>query len=281
MKRVYTAFSFGSYTSSANDVLNVTLDADMYDEALRGSRSIIEDKVQGVEAPYFFYVDDEPLAFEVNFAFEEKTKAEIKTLMRALISKTGYTPLSFGNIVNNSYSRQSPIYNVIFTDEPELSFIGTTVGGVLKYNGYFTLKARCDRPYGYETFTNVAVSTTQNTTLAFSGDVEVYPNITIQANASENVVNFSLKSYTNANFTGPVISQIGFSLIGQNEKLTINGNLFTILSNVSQSTVYLRWNRNNFKLFPGNNYLVVEFSGAAAADVSVKLDYEAPTFIKE
>jgi phage-related protein len=276
MKQIYTAFRFGNYTSTANDVLNVTLNNDMYTESVKGSRKIIEDSVQGVEAPYFFYVDDEPLEFSVNFAFEGKTKAEIKTLTRSFLSAESYTPLSFGDIVNSAYVRKSPLYNVVFINQPQISFIGRNIDNTIKYDGYFTLEARCDRPYGFELvnqFTLVNAGTTHNVL----ADINVYPNILIEVSGVE-IENFKLKSVANNDYTGNTLSEIGFSSIAAGETMLIGGEILTISSN-QQSTVYSRWNRQNFKMFPGNNYLVVEFTGSAT--VVVRLDYQAPTFIKE
>lgn len=284
MKRVYTAFQFGSYTSPNSDVLNVTLDNDMYNENMRGSRTIIEDKVLGVEAPYFFYVDDEPLEFEVNFAFEAKTKAEIKTLMRNLITPDTYTALTFGEYEGDplAYAAKSPTYKVIFTGEPQLSFIGRNVEGTLKYDGYFTLQARCDRPYGYQVVNSasnpeLAPLTNSGTTHNCIADVKLYPNITITVTGGS-ITNFALKSWSTA-YTGTVLSQLSFTSIAAGEVITVNGNLFTITSDDAQSTIYSRWGRNNFELFPGNNYLTVTFTGSAT--VAVQISYDAPTFIKE
>lgn len=282
MKKVYTAFRFGSYTSAEGDVLNVTLENDMYNENIRGSREIIEDKVQGVEAPYFFYVDDEPLEFEVNFAFEEKTKAEIKTLMRTLVTPTSYTALTFGEYVSSTYTIKSPTYKVIFIGEPVISFIGVNVEGSIKYNGYFTLQARCDRPYGYQIVNSasnneLAPLNNAGTTHNSIADVELYPNITISV-TSAGITSFALKSWSTA-YTGTVLSQLSFTSIAAGEVITVNGNLFTITSDDAQSTIYSRWGRNNFKLFPGNNYLTVEKTGAGT--VQVQISYDAPIFIKE
>jgi hypothetical protein len=278
MKRVYTAFQFGSYTSPNSDVLNVTLDNDMYNETIRGSRSIIEDKVQGVEAPYFFYVDDEPLQFEVNFAFEGKDKSQIKTLMRTLITPDTYTAMTFGEYEGSplAYAAKSPTYKVIFTGEPQINFIGRNIDGALKYDGYFTLQARCDRPYGYQNVPsfNVTGAGVPHNSIA---DIELYPNIVITVTTG--TTNFTIGSYTSAAFTGDPISQISFSQVKTGESITINGNLFTITSSTSQSDIYSRWGRNNIKIFPGNNYL--KFTTGGGGSIGVTMNYDAPTFIKE
>jgi WD40 repeat protein len=276
MKKVYTAFQFGNYSSGTDDVLNVTLENDMYNENIRGSRSIIEDKVQGVEAPYFFYVDDEPLEFEVNFAFEAKGKDEIKIMMRNLLAAKTYSQLKFGEYDGESFVQQSPIYNVIFVGEPVMSFIGRNVDGVLKYDGYFTLQARCDRPYGYENVSSFNITGGQTTHNSIA-DIELYPNIVISVTSAE-ATDVWIRSWTSA-YTGPVLSQIKFTSIAANEVITINGNLFTITSDDAQGTIYSRWDKNNFKIFPGNNYITVTKSGSGT--VAVSMNYDAPIFIKE
>ena len=278
MKRIYTAFRFGNYTSPNNDVLNVTLENDMYNENIRGSRQIIEDKVQGVEAPYFFYVDDEPLEFQVNFAFQGKTKAEIKALMRTLITPKDYSVLNFGEYSGDplAYVVKSPSYRVVFTGEPVISFIGRNIEETTHYDGYFTLQARCDRPYGFTTVSPVTVINGGMNHISVA-DAEVYPRIVITVTVA-GVTNLALKSWSASNYTGDVLSQIGFTSIAAGEVITISGDFFTITSDDAQSTIYSRWDRNNFKIFPGNNYLNVTFTGIGA-EVSVVLNYDAPTFI--
>jgi hypothetical protein len=277
MKQIYTAFRFGTYTSNADDILNVTLQNDMYSENLRGSRQIIEEKVLGVEAPYFFYVDDEPLEFQINFAFEEKTKTEIKNLVRILITPTTYTSLNFGEYADNTYTIKTAIYNVIFVGEPVVSFIGANIDGEIKYNGYFTLTARCDRPFGFTPIAPITV-TTSGLVHNSPADAEVYPKINISV-TGEAITNFSLKSFTTA-YAGDVLSQIGFTSIAAGETIAISGDFFTITSGGSaanQSTIYARWDRNNFKIFPGNNNLRISYTGNAT--VTVTVEYDAPTFI--
>jgi hypothetical protein len=150
MIQQYKSFSFNGIIWS--DLLNVTLSNDFYVACLRGSRSIIEEKIPGRDIPYFFEIDDEPLEFEVNFATEEPlTRGEIKSLARALLSHTGYKTLHFGDVVSSVYTRKTPFFNVIFTGEPDFNFIGagTNNSGYEIYHGYFTLQVRADRPYGY------------------------------------------------------------------------------------------------------------------------------------
>jgi hypothetical protein len=277
MKRVYTAFKFGNYISGADDILNVTLENDMYQENIMGSKDIVEEKVVGVSTPYFFYIDEQPLEFEVNFAFEKKTKTQIKALIKTLISPKFYAPLIFGDYTNSAFIQKSPIYNVIFTGEPIISFIGANVEGVIKYQGYFTLNARCDRPYGYlsEALTTL---TNTGTNHVNKGDLETRPYIEIQSAADLN--NVVIKSWSNSNYTGTVLSQIGFSSLKNTELVKITGQLFTISSTITSPSIYSRWDKNNFILFSGNNYITVSHS-SGSTNIVVKISYEAPLFIKD
>jgi hypothetical protein len=97
-------------------------------------------------------------------------------MLRNLISQTGYKELSFGdyNAATTTYTRQSPLYKVVFVGESKLDFVGANVynSGVatLKYFGYFTLKASADRPYGFENFTSTTnLSSTGNISLNNTG----------------------------------------------------------------------------------------------------------------
>ena len=134
-------------------LFNVTLSDDFYVACLRGSRSIKEDKIPGRDIPYFFEVDDEPVEFDVNFALiNPLTMSEIKTIVRGLIARTGYKNLHFGEVSGNIYTRKTPIFNVVFTNEPDFHFMGAgkNNSNIDTYVGYFTLHSRADRPYGFE-----------------------------------------------------------------------------------------------------------------------------------
>jgi hypothetical protein len=281
MKKVYTAFQFGNYSSNSGDILNVSLDNDMYSESVRGARVIIEEKVQGVEAPYFFYVDNQPLNFEVNFAFVAKTKLQIKSLLRVFLSQQTYTELTFGEFENSSFVAKSPIYNVIFIDEPIINFIGRNVENELKYDGYFTLQARCDRPYGYVNETKSLTRSSAGEVIVNGGDLELLPNIIISS-TNPSAQNFTITRYSD-NTYATVVSQMTFTGIDTNETITFKQDFFTIKATgagADNSTVYSRWNKNYFSLIPGNNFIKV-LPISTTTDVTVQLQYKAPLFIKE
>ena len=151
MIQQYKSFKFNN--ALFLDLLNVTLSNDFYAACLRGTRSIKEEKIPGRDLPYFFEVDDEPIEFDINFALQNRlTMSEIKVITKNLIAFNGYKPIHFGNYESSVYTRKTPIFNVIFVGEPDFHFIGAgkNSSNIDTYFGYFTLKARADRPYGYE-----------------------------------------------------------------------------------------------------------------------------------
>jgi phage-related protein len=168
-----------------DQLFNVTLSNDFYIACLRGSRSIKEEKIPGRDIPYFFEVDDEPVEFDVNFALiNPLTMTQIKAITRGLIARTGYKNLHFGEVSGNIYTRKTPIFNVVFTNEPDFHFMGAgkNSSNIDTYVGYFTLHVRADRPYGFEsiiikfeldgTITNAAGPTIEGYTATVTGLAE-------------------------------------------------------------------------------------------------------------
>jgi hypothetical protein len=284
MKKVYTAFSFNGTVYT--DLINVSLDNNMHSEGMRGNRTLLKEKIPGRDIPYFYAVEDEALEFDVVFALTTpKTKAELKVIMRELITQIGYKELHFGDIVSSTYTRKSPIYKVIFDGESKLDFVGTNVynEGVatLKYFGYFTLKACADRPYGYENLTGtISASLTGTAVLNNPGDLPVFPNIVITNGATAYSVPVRINNATNS-------TNVTFSSLAAGEVITINADLKTISSTVAG--VYNRWTqRDDLKLNIGNNTInLQQFTGGSWVNIttnpwtSVVFTVQTPTFIKE
>jgi len=291
MKKVYTAFSFNGVVYT--DLINVSLENNMYSENMRGNRTLLKEKIPGRDIPYFYAVEDEALEFDVVFALTvPKSKAELRIMLRNLITQTGYKELHFGdyNATTETYTRQSPIYKVIFDGESKLDFVGTNVynegEATLKYFAYFTLKAHADRPYGYEalTATVLAAGYPESGILVLNntGDLEVFPNIVITNGATAYNVPIRIYNSTSGNLTS-----ITFSSLAANEVITINADLKTITSTVAG--VYTRWTeRDDLKLSVGNNTLnIQQYTGGNWVNIttnpwaSIVFTIQAPTFIKE
>lgn len=289
MKKVYTAFSFNGVVYT--DLINASLDNSMPSEDMRGNRTLLKEKIPGRDIPYFYAVEDDALEFDVVFALTvPKTKAELKVIMRQLITETGYKELHFGDLVSQQYTRKSPIYKVIFNGESKLDFIGATVynnqgEATLKYFGYFTLKACADRPYGYEALTGsiLANNYPQNaiSVLNNPGDLPVFPSIVI-TNAAQNTYNSTLiRIFNSTNSTS-----VTFSSLASGEVININADLKIITS--TTAGIYNRWGRDDLILNVGNNNIKLQkFVNAAFVDItedlwtSVVFTVEVPTFIKQ
>lgn len=290
MKKVYTAFSFNGVVYT--DLINASLDNSMPSEDMRGNRTLLKEKIPGRDIPYFYAVEDDALEFDVVFALTvPKTKAELKVIMRQLITETGYKELHFGDLVSQQYTRKSPIYKVIFNGESKLDFIGATVynnqgEATLKYFGYFTLKACADRPYGYEALTGSILASSgapQNGISALNnpGDLPVFPSIVI-TNAAQNTYNSTLiRIFNSTNSTS-----VTFSSLASGEIININADLKIITS--TTAGIYNRWGRDDLILNVGNNDIKLQkFVNAAFADIdndlwtSVVFTVEVPTFIKQ
>jgi hypothetical protein len=286
MKKVYTAFSFNGTVYT--DLINVSLENNMYSENMRGNRTLLKEKIPGRDIPYFYAVEDEVLEFDVVFALTiAKSKSELRVMLRNLVTQTGYKELHFGNYnaSTSTYTRESPIYKVIFDGESKLDFVGANVynAGVatLKYFGYFTLKACADRPYGFENVAStITTSATGTATINNTGDLSVFPNIVITNGSTAYSV--PVRIYNNTNQTSLTLSSLGVA-----EVVTINAVLKVISSTVSG--VYSRWTqRDDLQLNAGNNTIYLQqYTGGSWVNItsnpwaSVVFTFEAPTFIKE
>ena len=131
MRQQYKAFRFDGQTyhedmSSGFKLINATLDSDFYMQSIRGSRNIVEDKIPGRDIPYFYEIDDEPLEFEVTFAFSEvMTKTQIKQVARKFFAPVVYKELTFGDydLATTTYTAKTPTYKVIFHGETDINYV--------------------------------------------------------------------------------------------------------------------------------------------------------------
>ena len=64
-------------------VINASLQNDMYEQPLGGSRKISEQQVSGRDEPYFYAVDLSPLKFKMTIALSNyATKEKIREILR-------------------------------------------------------------------------------------------------------------------------------------------------------------------------------------------------------
>ena len=281
MRQQYKAFRFDGQTyhedmSSGFKLINATLDNDFYMQCIRGPRTIIEDKIPGRDIPYFYEIDDEPLEFEVTFAFTEyMTKTQIKAIARKLFSPTTYKELTFGDYVSSTYTAKTPVYKVIFHGETDINYVQ---GANDTYIAYFTLSVRSDRPYGYNAITAGDLSAAAVSTLSITntGDINFDPRVEITAVA------------TTSNWirvrNGANGSTVTFKGLTNTEAIVVSSTLKTITS--TYTGVYTRWNKDDLSLDAGSNTFTVQQSSDSGANwttystgVKLKVSGEAPVYI--
>lgn len=280
MRQQYTAFRFDGQVfhedmSTGYKLINATLDSDFYMQCIRGPRNIIEDQIPGRDIPYFYEADDEPLEFEVTFAFAEyMTKTQIKTVVRKLFSPVTYKELTFGDYVGSTYTVKTPIYRVLFHGETDINYTGGSDG---KYIAYFTLTARADRPYGYNVIT-AAINgspTASQIDITSTGDINFFPSMTL---TNPGTTGQPIRIYNETNG-----SSITFSQLYTSEVVTINATLKTISSNQTPAlTIYERWNKDDLFLSPGTNTIKFQTytsSWQALTVAAFTLTGEAPVYI--
>jgi hypothetical protein len=282
MKKLYTGLRFNNKNYS--DLLNVSLENDMPEENLRGHREIIEDQIPGRDIPYFYEVKDEPLEFDVVFALKKPmTKAAIRQIVQEFLSPRIYKELEFGTFDYLLWIKQSPTYNIIFTEETSITYTDSIdQNGINQFVGYFTLHARCDRPYGYqkveitknelkETYSDPGDPKFNTISIINPGFLAVKPNIIIKNGPSARSP-FRIFNYTNN-------TSMTFDNFAVHELINYNADL-KIFSN---SSVYAKWNRDELILEPGENLLMfeciltVDFEGISIFYANIK--FEAPRII--
>jgi hypothetical protein len=70
-------------TSFTPGIINAQIENDMYEFAPLGAKSIIEEKIQGRDMPYFYDTDLEPLSFSMTIAFENyATQSEVNEVIK-------------------------------------------------------------------------------------------------------------------------------------------------------------------------------------------------------
>ena len=238
MRSGATQFTFAGVNSEEYDLLNFsTSSGGLNTDSFVGSRVIIEEKIQGRDAPYFYNVERNPMSFKVKFGFagnREIEESELDDITDWFIQDT-YQPLVFSD-------NPDKIYYVIFDGIPNFVHNGAK-------SGYFTLNARSLYPYPVinDTQTGIhTIVTSDQINVKNSGKVTVVPNINITiASSGNNVINiYNLSNGTELEVEGAfddVIEIDGFNRIA---------------TNVTDD-IQIRLNERWLKLDKGDNDLVI------------------------
>ena len=278
MRKIYTAIKFNG--ENLPDFLNASLEASMASDSFRGSRTILKEKIPGRDIPYFYDVEDEALEFELTFALKDPlTKLQIKTLVRKLFNHRTYKTIEFGEYESSVFVSKSPVYKVIFSDELKFEYIGTKVYnngvGTDKLIGSFTVKALCDRPYGY-VYISVTGNDVNTRTVNNTGDLEFFPSIQFTNSGTGAVNNKPIRVKNLANNT-----TMTFSGLALGEEIFYNGHLKTLSS--TAPLIYPRWSRDELELEIGSQTINFEYfdnTWQLYKVAEITISGEAPMYIK-
>jgi len=117
-------------------LINVNTSSGLMEESMMGTRSIVEQKVNGNPIPYLTRVEKEPNTLPpLNFCFEEPWNDDLIEEICDWLDLDQYGTLAFSENLNR-------IFKVIPIESPSMIHNG------LK-QGYFTITFRCDSPYTY------------------------------------------------------------------------------------------------------------------------------------
>lgn len=164
-------FNYDGKWSSDFDLINVVLDTGMYEESLVAGRTIIENKSRGNSKPFFSGIEETPLSFELNLAFEGKfSDRKLDEVIRWLFQDY-YKPLYFDG-------KEDRVFYCMPDGDPIFTHNGLE-------EGYITVNMRCNSSNLYS-----PISTTPQYTVTNNGKVTIdiynqghytiYPEISIE-----------------------------------------------------------------------------------------------------
>lgn len=167
-------FTYNGINSAEFGIINVNIGDGMLSEPFVANRSIKELKVRGRPLPYFQEIEEEPLQFEISFAFENRFDAElIRSVARWLTSPKYYAPLIFSDMPER-------VFYCLVVESP------TLIHNALN-EGYVTLTFRCNSPYSYSQIIrsniyNYSDNTPDGTDFTFmnAGDLPLRPLINVE-----------------------------------------------------------------------------------------------------
>jgi len=137
--KVFT-FNGLSSTSFTPSIINAQIENDMYEFAPLGVKSIVEEKIQGRDLPYFYDTDLDPLSFSMTIAFEDyATQSQVNEVIKWLYSPKIPKLLEFTEYGLNYFG--------VFVGQPNFYYVGNNHDGY-KFIGYIQVEFRANAPYG-------------------------------------------------------------------------------------------------------------------------------------
>lgn len=164
-------FNYDGVWSNEFNLMHVVLDSGMFEETLMASRSILESTTKGNYKPFFSGIEESPLSFEMNIAFENKyTDKNLDDIIRWLFSDY-YKPLYFEG-------KEDRIFYCMPDGDSFLTHNGLS-------EGYITITMRCNSPNLYSPVYYTPLYTIiDNSKKAIdvynNGHYVIYPEISIE-----------------------------------------------------------------------------------------------------
>lgn len=188
-ERIY----FNNINSETLGITSVNIASGMQEEPIWGSRSLNETKVKGKSIPVFHSVEEEPLSFTLNLAFDtEWTSDSLREVMRWLRADLDfYVPLIFS-------AKPDLVCYAMVVDSPTLVHNSNS-------GGYIVANFRTDSPYFYGNVESVYYDLTTNPSgtnveIMNGGDLDVPCNVLIKKKNDGNI------TITNLSDSGSIVS---------------------------------------------------------------------------
>lgn len=230
-------FNFDGIHSSQLDILNVYVDAGLFQETFIANRTINEVTIRGRDVPYFQGVSLTPLEFPVKIAFEEGFDSQKIREVTRWLRKDYYAPLTFD-------SNPERVFYLMFVNESSLTHNGNG-------QGYITLAARCNSPYSYSHFKDsddFHIDGEQIIEIHNDGDLPVKPIIDIYkvGRGSLTINNFSTRD-----------NPFEFDILEDQETIQVDNEEEVIETDISNTERYDNFNDNYLTLERGVNRLII------------------------
>lgn len=244
-------FTYDNISLSTFPDMRIGVDSsDMYTAGIIGSRQLIEEKIVGRPAPYFYGFEDQPLTLNFLVALEHpKQVSELRNFLRWLYNVDGYKELFFDSDANKKYY-------AMFIGEPIFYYIDQSKDIDINANnrklvGYIELTARCNSATA---FTN-AISITKNSgsyNLVNNGDDTVLPSLVIKTPVAGGLqVPFRVVIKNLSNNT-----QMELKNLSADDTITVDMSVRTIYAEKTLN-IYEGWDRGYLILKTGGNAITV------------------------
>jgi len=230
-------FNFDGIHSSQLGILNVYVDAGLFQEVFLPTRTINEVVIRGRSTPYPQGVTYAPLEFPVKIAFEDGYDSQKIREVARWLCKDYYAPLTFD-------SNPERVFYGMFVNDSSLTHNGVQ-------QGYVTLAVRCNSPFSYSHFKDsddFHIDGEEIIEIHNDGDLPIKPEIDIYkiGRGSLTINNFSTRD-----------NPFEFDILEDQETIYVDNEEEVIETDISNTERYDNFNDNYLTLERGVNRLII------------------------